>query len=486
MLNFTIQELVDATGATLLCGNGDQPVHAVTIDSRQVKSGSCFCAFAGERQDGNDFVMAAAQAGAACCVMSREPSHQELACAIKNHCALVRALDDDAQEFLLLLADAWRARNPHWKVLAVTGSVGKTTTKDMCYAACKAQVKTCATQGNYNNLIGMPLTLLSADSQDEVVVLEMGMNHLDEISRMSRIARPQVAIITNVGTAHIGLLGSQDNIARAKAEVLDGMKPTDVDPGSRLIMPAEDMYSLIIQAAYAMLKHVETCRVGFLGPMSVCPEDNAVNGYDMELDAEGCARFVLRYHDGETFQMHLSIPGRGSAVDCLLALGALDHLGMDRAASVEAIAALKPGRMRAEVKSAPGRPCVIDDTYNASPTSMASALDLLSTMDCKGRRIAVLGEMGEMGEKAPYLHSLVGAYAAAKPLDILCVIGGELAQDILTGARMVGLTEDEIIYVKDVDSALRVLAPVLTEDDCVLVKASRSAQLDRFVEGVLE
>ena len=236
MIHLSASDIASATGATLLLPGTREVSGAAAIDSRRAGEGSLFVAFAGERVDGNAYLCAAARAGAAAVVASREPSEVELAELGSLGCAVLRAASDDCEEFLLRLAARVRADHPEWLVVGVTGSVGKTTTKDMLAAAFGSQRRTHATEGNLNNLIGLPLTVLSAPDGAEVLVCELGMNHAGEIERLAAACRPALACVTNVGTSHIGLLGSRENIARAKAEVVSGMAPArDVAPALALL-----------------------------------------------------------------------------------------------------------------------------------------------------------------------------------------------------------------------------------------------------------
>ncbi|MBP3885405.1 MAG: UDP-N-acetylmuramoyl-tripeptide--D-alanyl-D-alanine ligase, partial [Olsenella sp.] len=367
-----------------------------------------------------------------------------------------------------------------WKVVGVTGSVGKTTTKDMLACALGASYRVHATRGNFNSVIGLPFTVLSASPEDEVLVLEMGMNHAGELTRLSECARPDVALITNVGTSHIGILGSRENIARAKAEILAGMSPTAQggDLPSCLVMTSDNDYSAFIEEEFAKPAGVDVVRVG-------ASEGCVATAESLELDDAGMPHFVLRYSDGWSTDVALGVPGRHVVSDFLLAMVAADRLGEDRETAVQAIAQMKQTHMRLEVVSAPGKPKLIDDSYNASPSSIAVALDVLCSMSCAGRRVAVLGEVGELGDESARLHGYIGAYAAAKPLDLLVLVGTSDAAQMAEAARTMGFSEDKLEMVEDADRAVETIAPILEEDDLVLVKASRSVGLDAFVKGVL-
>ena len=477
MLRADIEKIVRATGASLLV-EGARPVTGeVVVDSRAAADGGMFVAFRGERADGNAYLASAARLGAAAVVASAEVEGDVLEEARSLGCSVLRAAGDDAEEFLLRLARAWRDEHPGWLVLAVTGSVGKTTTKEMLAAACGATRRCHATRGNLNSLIGMPLTLLSTPEDSEVVVLELGMNHAGEIARLSGACRPALAAITNVGTSHIGILGSRENIARAKAEIVSGMRAHD-GVGPALALASSGDFTPFIAEGFARPAGVEVVGVG-------SAEGDLVRATGVTLDEGGRARFFASCADGWGREVRLSLPGAKLVDDFLLVLALVWRAGLDRDAAVEAVERMEATSMRLDVVAAPCGARVIDDSYNAAPASMASSLDVLLSMACEGRRVAVLGEMGELGDEAPRLHGYVGAYAAAKGVDLLAIIGGDLADDMAEGARTMGLSEDAIVRFDSVRRAVEVLGPVLGEGDLVLVKASRASGLDEFVRGVL-
>lgn len=478
MLSMDIADLVLATGSQLLEGAPSARVEGtVEIDSRKVGAGSVFVAFLGEKVDGNDFASAAVEAGASCVVVTREPDAALLALAHERGCAVVRPQDDDAEEFLLRLAHEWRARHPNWLVVGVTGSVGKTTTKDLLRAGIASARRVHATQGNLNNLIGLPLTVLSAPDDAEVLVCEMGMNHPNEIRRMAACCAPTLAVITNVGTSHIGLLGSRENIARAKAEVVSGMVASGgVEP--LLVLTSANDYTPFIAENFARPAGVAVAYVGER-------EGDDVRATNVELTGTGEASFTVACRDGWSRRVTPSVPGRQVVPDFLLAMAVVEALGLDRDVAADAMAAMPAASMRLAVSESPRGVRVIDDSYNASPASMAAALDVLSEMDATGMRVAVLGEMGELGREERRLHGYVGAYAAAKGLDMLVFVGGDLAGEMAEAARTMGASEDRLQLFPTVDAAVETLAPVFSRGDLVLVKASRSCGLDAFARGVL-
>lgn len=476
MICMSVQSVLAATGATLVAGSEQVTFEGVCIDSRQAGNGAAFVAFAGEKVDGNKFAVAAFEGGAHVVVVTTEPTDDMAEAATSSGAALLRAADDDGEAFMLALAKAWRDQNPQWTVVGVTGSVGKTTTKEMLAAGIGACKRTHATSGNFNNLLGVPLTLFAASPDDEVLVVEMGMNNAGELARIAEAAQPDVAVITNVGTSHIGNLGSREGIARAKAEVVLGLRGcADVVP--TLVLSDGDDFSDFIEREFCMPAGVRTLRVGASG--------NVVRATSVTMDKDGLPTARLAFADGSEHAVSLLLPGRAMVADLLSAMGVVEALGLSRADALAAIGAMKAAHMRLEVRQEGGSPRVIDDSYNASPSSMAAALDVLCSMKCEGRRIAVLGEIGELGNEAARLHALVGAYAAAKPLDLLVLIGTDDAHHMADAAFTMGFSEDKLERFGTVDEAVRVMVPLFNTSDLVLVKASRAAGLDQFAKEVL-
>ena len=477
MLALSAHEIAAHTGAELIVGADTVVFGDTIIDSRKAADGALFVAFKGERSDGNRFALSALEAGAAAAVLSDAPADDVLAYAKANGRALLRAEADDCEEFLLRLAAYERSRHPEWIVVGVTGSVGKTTTKDMLAAALSARYRTHATQGNYNNLLGMPLTLLNTPADTEALVLEMGMDGLGQIERMSRAAKPVLAAITNVGVSHLAHLKTRENIARAKAEIISGMEAACGISPVLALTSANDFTPHIIEN-YAVPAHVDTITVG-------TRRGDDVRQTALTVHHDATTQADLAFADGTSISLDLPVPGTSAVIDAMLALALAQRAGVDVHAAAEALAHMQLTSMRLDVRTAPCGASIIDDTYNASPASMASSLAVLSSMSCSGKRIAVLGEMLELGEDELQMHACVGAYAAALGIDLLVCIGGELAGAIAAGARTVGFSEDALLMFDSVSDALETLVPVLCEGDVLLAKASRGSGLDAFVKGVL-
>ena len=478
MVKLSVEQIVAATNARLLHRGTREVAGAAVIDSREVQEGSLFVAFAGEKVNGNSYLLSAAQAGAAVVVASEPVADNLLDNLAATGVSVLEAADDDCEAFLLALAASWREAHPNWLVVGVTGSVGKTTTKEMLRRGIGATRRVHATAGNHNNLIGLPLTVLSTPEDTEVLVLELGMNHAGEIIRLTSVARPTVAVITNVGTSHIGLLGSRENIARAKAEIVSGMRAFDsIEP--TLIQASAGDYTKFIADEFARPAHVVCKTVG-------ATEADVMSAQQVTLDEEGLPTATIVAASGWSRTVTLEVPGRVVIDDLLLALEVIETLGLDLDAAAEAIEQMPATRMRLSVLDATCGAKIIDDSYNASPNSTAAALDVLMQMPAEGRRIALIGEIGELGPEEKRLHGYVGAYIAAKNPDLVAFIGTGAAREMVEAARVMGFSEDKIEQFSDVNEALTVLGPVLAQGDVLLAKASRSAQLDIFVKGVTE
>lgn len=477
-MEFSVLEIQEATGARRVCGEDARVCRSCAIDSRAVERDGLFVAFAGEKVDGNDFAPQAIEAGAAAVVLTRE-ADEELCAQAAAHRGAVFVVED-AEEFLLRLAHRYR-ENLGCAVVGITGSIGKTTTKDMIATVLDARYRVFATKGNFNSLIGLPLTVLAAPEETEVLVLEMGMNAAGEIERLSRCAAPSVAVITKVGTSHIGMLGSRENIARAKAEIVYGLASTPegaVQTGDPvLVLPAEDDFASFICDEFAAPARVEVVYAGVAA-------DDAPRASAIELDAEGRPHFTLTLSDGSAVEAKLATMGAQSVSNAVLAAAVGERFGMAALEIAQALEGAAITGRRQELRCAHIGARVIDDSYNASPESTAAALDLLRMLPASGRRVAVLGEIGELGAEAPRLHGLVGAYAAATKPDALVCVGDSDAKEMAAAARTMGMPARVVTCLPDAARATAWVQEHLAPDDIMLVKGSRFVELDRLVEEV--
>lgn len=473
MLRATPCEIARATGARLVCGPEGREVAGVTTDSRAITPGCLFVAIKGERVDGNDFAARAIEAGAGAVALTRDADEALCEAAESAGAALLRA--EDAVDFLLALASWWRGRLD-CVVVGITGSSGKSTTKEMTAAVLATSFRTHATAGNLNSLIGAPLTVLSCPLDAEALVVEMGMNAAGEIERIARCARPHIGVVTNVGVAHIGLLGSRRAIAAAKSELVAELPASGGRYPSCAILWGEDDFTGWIESEVAAPRGVRVLRFG------TEPADDA-SCVGFALDGQGCASGRVSLPSGASFDLELHLPGAHNVNDALAAATVGDLLGVAPERIAAALAGVRPMRMRLQVAAAPGGFTVVDDSYNANADSMRRSIDVLCSLPA-GRRVACLGDMGELGDSAAVMHAAIGAYVAAKPVDVLVAVG-PLSRTMAEAARLMGMGENAVVEVDDADAASRALRDILRPGDALLVKASRSVELDRTVKAVM-
>ena len=453
-------------GAPLVGDASESPspqLSAISTDSRSLAPGSLFVPLVGERFDGHRFLADAVAAG--CRALLLQPDGLEPAAleslsqqAAGQGCA-IWAVDDTLLAYQQL-AQRWR-RQLGLPVVAVTGSAGKTTTRELVRAALGSLGPVLASSGNENNDVGVPLTLLKATPEHRALVIEMGMRGLGEIERLSVCAEPDVAVITNIGTAHIGRLGSREAIGRAKCEITTALKADGL-----LVIPAGDP---LLEAAVAAVWQGRVCRIA-LHDESGQEQADLVGRYD------GVAG-VLEL-EGERLQLPLA--GRHNARNLLLAVAVARELGVALAALQELEVAGSEGRNRRLQLSGL---TVLDETYNASPEAVLAALDLLASQD--GRRFAVLGTMLELGEQSEALHRQVAERARQRGLDGLVVVasGAEAAAMAEAAAGLPCLA-----VVESPEQAAGPLAEWLAPGDVLLLKASRGVALERLLqllEGLL-
>jgi UDP-N-acetylmuramoyl-tripeptide--D-alanyl-D-alanine ligase len=436
-------------GGELIRGDIETKFGGVTTDSRTAQPGDLFFALIGERSDGHEHVQAAVDAGAVGAVVSR---------SVRAATNLILV-----PETLVALGElaAWHRRRFDVEVVGITGSVGKTTTKEMTSAVLERRFRVLRNAGNYNNEIGVPLTVFQLRPEHEVLVQEMAMRMPGEIARLAHIAGPDIGVITNIGLAHIERLGSQENIAAAKAELLESLPPDGV-----AVLNADDPY-------LAFLSSRANCEVVVYGVAA-----GHVRADDVALDVLGRPRFRLS-SCGESAEVVLSVVGEHNIPNALAAAAVGISLGVPFAGIAEALEEFAPLDRRAHLIEAQGGWTIFDDTYNASPASMTSALRTLSSVNGQ-RRIAVLGDMKELGDFAPQAHREAGRLAARSGIAMLVVVGN-LAQWIADGAAEVGFA-GETVQCADADEAAEIVRAKVRAGDVVLVKGSRAMEMEKVVE----
>ena len=443
---WTPAALAAATGGAL---EGEPRGERVLIDSRLDVKGALFVALRGPNHDGHAYLADVFAAGATGAVVSRD--WREGRAHLPGPVIVV-------EDTLVALQDLARAHRDRFDIpfVAVTGSSGKTTVKELLAAALAPLGPVHRTAGNLNNHIGVPLTLLALTPEHRAAVIEMGMNHPGEISLLSRLTRPRVAMITNVSEAHLKGVGSRAGVARAKAEIAEGL-----DPDGLLVIPAGDA-------------DLEAALAGYTGRRTT------FGGEGADVVAE---RMVPR-PDGTTVvfdgvEVATALPGRHSGRNLLAVLVAARELGVSAAAAAPGLATVRPLAGRLRPRHARGV-TILDDTYNANPASLAAALDVLDLARA-GRRVAVLGPMLELGDEETRLHHEAGADAA--DVDLLVTVG-DLAANLGEGAVDAGLHADRWVRAEDWEEAVAAVGD-LAPGDCLLVKGSRGARLERVVEAVI-
>ena len=441
-----VYEIVEATRGILVSGNKDGEINFFSQDSRQMTNGGMYIPLKGERFDGHNFIESAFQTGAQAIISEKDVNYEDkIVIKVK-----------DTHQALKDMASYLRNHRPV-KVVGVTGSVGKTSTRDMVYSVVKQKYKTLKTEGNYNNEIGLPLTILRYHDE-EVLVLEMGMNHLQEMSRLSMIARPDIACITNVGTAHIGELGSRENILKAKLEIINGMKE-----GSTLIINQDNDMLQTVE-----LPHLNVVRVGK-------GKEASIQASHIVLE-ETKSSFEVEYQ-GKKEIIEVPVQGEHNISNALIAIAVGIELNISLEDIKKGIQEFKLTKNRMDILEK-NHKTVIDGTYNASVDSMKSSIDVLANY--KKRKVAILADMLELGDYSQQLHEEVGSYVASKGIDILVCVGKE-AKYIYQKARE---SMKDVYYFESNQEVIARLDELLKEDDVILVKGSHSMNLKEVVEKI--
>ena len=427
-----------------------QPIGLVTTDSREVCPGCIFVAFPGERFDGHDFAAKALEEGAAYVVLNHP---------VEGVPAEQAVISPDSYHAMMVMGANYRSQF-HPKVVGVTGSVGKTTTKQMTYAAIAGFGSTIKTEGNQNNELGLPRTMFRIGKETQYAVVEMGMSHAGEIERLSKCARPDVGIITCIGVSHIGNLGSQENICKAKLEICAGLPE-----GAPLVLNGDDPF---LRKA-VLPDHVRP--VWF----SLGDENADVCALSIQQDEKGMS-FVLEDHEEGTFLVKIPAMGRHNVANALAAYCAATRLGLNARRVIAGLADFEQTGMRQKVVHVRGVD-VIEDCYNANPDSMKAALAMFREYPCK-RRFALLGDMLELGDISRAAHEEVGRQAVENKVDYL-VTYGEQAKRIAVVAAAKGLpTLHADTYAQAAETLLNKMQP----GDALLVKASRGMALEKVLE----
>lgn len=448
MQKFSGKDILRATKGELLCGNDDFSVKRVVTDSRIVESGDLFVPFCGETFDGHDYIDNVLKNGAVA-AMSEKDIKSENGAVIKVKSTL-DALGAIAAEYLRLYPIP---------VVGITGSVGKTSTKDMISAVLERKFDILKSTGNHNNEIGMPLTILEKEENHNMAVLEMGMSAFGELDYLANIARPDVAVITNIGMSHIENLGSQEGILKAKLEICNYF-----GSGNVLFVNGDDKFLKDIKKDFPIIRY------GLGEQCDVRAEDiknNGILGSDFTL-----------IMDGKKYPAEVKAPGMHNVYNALAAIAVGVHYGISPEECIKGVAAAEMTDMRMSIEKS-GETIILKDFYNAAPDSIRASLEVLKTVEGH-RRVAVLGDVLEMGSFAEKEHKKLGK-SVNDAADVL-ITAGENAKFIAEGAKDAGMSE--VISFDDTDAAAENIGNIVKDGDCILIKASRGMKFEKIYQKI--
>jgi len=451
---FELSFVLDSTKGRLVSGNGPETFSGVTTDSRKVRPGELFFALRGDNYDGHGFVDEALAKGAAAAVVEKASRKSDSSKPLIVVESTLKALGD--------LASAWRMSFPSLRLAAITGSNGKTTTKEMSAAIVSLKFHTHKNTGNFNNLIGLPLTLLELNSNYERAVVELGMNDFGEIKRLSEISRPDVGAITNIGRAHLEKLGGLDGVARAKGELVESFGPDNI-----FVVNLDD-------PRVESIASKTSCKKLTYG---IKNESASLRAKDIVQEGLTGIRFVMSFM-GKEMPLRINGIGLHNVMNALSAAGIAYSLGCGPDEIRAGLEGFKPGKMRLEVLRSPAGFGIINDTYNANPDSIRSAVNELVALKGSGRSIAVIGDMLELGEASGPEHRALGEYISGAGVDVV-VAYGNFGGDVIEGAG-------KGVHAKTHGEAARAVAEAAREGDMVLVKGSRGMRMEEVTKLLME
>jgi UDP-N-acetylmuramoyl-tripeptide--D-alanyl-D-alanine ligase len=449
-----IEEVVRACRAIPFNCSNIELISGIATDSRKIHQGDLFIALKGEKFDGHEYAEAAVKSGASVVL-----SQQKLKSDIPY------LLVEDTLTAFHHLARYYKSKF-HIPFVAITGSSGKTTTKDMIASVLSEKYNVLKTEGNFNNAIGLPLTLFRLERQHEICVLEMGMSSLGEIEVLAEIVRPNAGVITNVGTAHIEKLQTRKNILKAKTEMF-----TYFDSGNTAIINGDnDMLQTLDNEAYHILRYG-------LESINDCRAENVVEKGEAGIDFD-----VVYQGVRESYQV--PIPGIHNVYNALSAICIAKMYGLNMDEIHAGLLNFKPSKMRMEIFQGILDTKVINDVYNANPDSMKAAINVLASMDAAGRRICILGDMFELGEYAEEEHKQIGRFAAEKGIDLVLAVG-KMAKAVINGASMSGKNQQLYCFDHN-EEVIGSLKGILKPQDMILIKGSRGMNMENIVESLRE
>ncbi len=443
-MKMTLEEIAAATGGSL-SGNNIE-ITGISTDSRKIDAGCLFAALSGEKFDGHDFIGQVVEKGAAAVIISKD---------MECPCPSIRVKDTR-----IALGDIARHYRKKFNipVVAITGSVGKTTTKDMIASVLSQKYNTLKTEGNFNNDIGVPLTLFRLEDTTECAVIEMGMNHFNEISYLTSIALPDIAVITNVGVSHIENLGSRDGILKAKCEIFESMAEN-----SPKILNGDDDKLITVKDKYKNICFYST--------------EGKADIYADNIASKGVEGISCTIHKGDiSFRADIPVPGRHIAGNALAASAVGFELKLSAEEIKRGLETFVPTGKRMDIVKTE-KYTIVDDTYNANPQSVKAGIDVIA--EGGGITCCILGDMLELGEMAAQLHYDTGRYAAEKKIDVIVCIG-PVSKNMYEGAASMG--NSNVYYFETKEDFYSSIDDIVPKGAVVLVKASRGMRFEKIVE----
>ncbi len=457
MKELTIKKIAEICNGKLYADEDieNSEIFSITTDSRKIEKDCMFVAIKGERVDGNKFIKGAYEDGAIVCLSEDEPEKNHID-ILKNNGYIVvescfQALKDIAEFYREVMQT---------KIIGITGSVGKTSTKEMLASVMSEKFNTLKTQGNFNNEVGVPLTLFRLRDEHELAIVEMGISDFGEMSRLGKIVKPDMCVITNIGQCHLENLGDRNGVLRAKTEIFNFLKD-----GGKVFLNGDD-------DKLATISDVNGSRPVFFG----FDKKNDIYAEDVELKGLAGTLFTAVTPKGK-IRLRVNVPGRHMVSNALAAVAIGLELGLDEKQIAAGVAAFKPVSGHSSIIETEHF-TIMDDCYNANPVSTKAGLDVLA--QAEERKVAILGDMFELGEDEEKLHYEVGEHAVKNGIDCIVCAGG-LAKEYYNGAKAAGKTKD-LYYFETRDEAIEKLKDIVKENDAILVKASHGMKFEKIVE----
>ncbi len=464
MIPLTVGEIADSAEGIILSGSPDVKVSGISIDSRTISTGDLFIPLNGNT-DGHAYISDALKKGALGFLVESSAYQKEKLIKLSRAQFVIEV--KNGLKALQSIAAYYRTKLPA-KVIGVTGSTGKTTTKDMLNCVLSQKKRVVCTDKNYNNEIGVPLTILRAGPETEVLIIEMAMRGKGQIKELAGIAKPDIGLVTNIGQAHIELLGSEEMIALAKAELIESIPESGV-----AVLNADDLWTPNI--------------TDFVGSKIVTYgiADGDVRACEIDVDELGRASFRLNTDTGSGYVVRLSIPGKHNVYNALAVITIALQMGFSIDDIRIGLSKCRPSAMRMEIFSTLDNVLILNDAYNANPASMQAALLTLVDISTEGRHIAVLGDMLELGQASNEAHKQIGEIVASLGINVLVAVGKE-GQVMAGSAAKAGMNSKSIITCLDSDTAAEVLKQLIVPGDVILVKASRGIGLEKVVKALVK